>query len=113
MKPQTQAERILAFLEARGELGVLNTELNEIAYRYSARLSDLRRDGYRIRSAHIKNATWRFALLPQDTENPQTLQIAAELDDPQYMEFLELLRPSNCCGEIIVDGMCGGCHEHV
>lgn len=41
------------------------------------------------------------------------MQVKAELGEPEYMEFLELLRPSTCCGEIVVDGFCGGCHEPV
>lgn len=102
--------RILNLLLDRGELGVLNIELNEIAYRYGRRIFELRQDGYRIRTSHIKNATWRFTLL-RDDDKP--LELAAELDEPQYMEFRELLRPSDCCGEIVVDGMCGGCREHV
>lgn len=109
----TQADHILNKLEAAGDKGVLNIDLMPIAWRYSARIADLRRDGHRIRTTHIKNAVWRFTLLPQDTANPQSLQLAAELDEPQYMEFREVLRPSPCCGEIVVDGFCGGCHEHI
>jgi hypothetical protein len=41
-----QRERILSLLEERGELGVLNLELNEIAFRYGARLKELRDEGY-------------------------------------------------------------------
>jgi hypothetical protein len=103
-----QRERILAFLEYRGELGATNLELNDIAFRYGGRLFELRADGYRIRSSHVKGPVWRFTLLKDEP-----LVLAAEIDDPQYMDFLELLRPSNCCGEIVIDGMCGGCHEHV
>lgn len=109
----TQREKILQLLEDAGDEGVTNLKLNTVAFRYGGRLHELRQDGYRIRSTHIKDSVWRFTLLPQDTANPDSMQVAAELDEPQYMEFRELLRPSNCCGEIVVDGMCGGCHEHV
>jgi hypothetical protein len=106
----TQKDRILNLLIERGELGVLNVELNDIAYRYSARIADIRQDGYRIRTNHIKNATWRFTLLSDD-DKPK--ELAAELDAPDYLDFQEMLRPSDCCGEIVVDGFCGGCHEHI
>ncbi len=93
----TQCEKILQLLEERGNQGVSNLELNEICFRYAGRLFDLRRQGYRIRSTHIKESIWRFTLLEEDA--------------PQYMEFRELLRPSACCGEIVVDGRCGSCYE--
>ena len=109
----TQKDRILDLLEERGEQGVLDIELNEIAFRYGGRLHELRQDGYRIRTTHIKKSVWRFTLLPQDPLQPQSLQVAAELGEPEYQSFREMLRPSDCCGEIVVDGFCGGCREHV
>lgn len=62
LKPQTQTEKILALLKAAGDKGVTNIELNKIAFRYSARLHDLRRDGYKISAQHIKDTYWRFTL---------------------------------------------------
>ncbi|WP_285250227.1 hypothetical protein [Pseudarthrobacter sp. fls2-241-R2A-168] len=108
-----QREKILKMLEAAGEQGVTNIQMNKTAYRYGGRLFELRQDGYRIRSGHVKGSVWRFTLLPQDKANPGSMQVAAELDEPQYQDFLELLRPSPCCWEIAVDGMCGGCREHI
>lgn len=105
-----QREKILQILEDRGEAGVLNIELNEIAFRYGGRLHELRQDGYRIRTTHIKNSVWRFTLLRGDD---QPTELAAELNEPQYLDFLEMMKPSPCCGEIVVDGMCGGCYEHI
>jgi hypothetical protein len=110
---KTQKDQILQMLEDAGDKGVLNIELNEFAFRYGGRLFELRQDGYRIRSKHVKNSIWRFTLLPQDPKQPQTMQVSAELDEPQYLDFLEMLRPSACCGEIVVDGFCGGCNEHI
>ncbi|OAE01884.1 hypothetical protein [Arthrobacter sp. OY3WO11] len=96
---KTQKERIYDLLEERGEQGATNIELNEICFRYGGRLHELRQESCRIRTTHVKGPVFRFTLL--------------ESDEPQYQDFLELLRPSNCCGEIVVDGMCGGCHEHI
>lgn len=59
----TQRERILNVLEDRGPAGVLNIELNNIAFRYGARLKELRDDGYRIRTSHVKKSVFRFTLL--------------------------------------------------
>ncbi|MET3349001.1 UNVERIFIED_ORG: hypothetical protein ABID57_000670 [Arthrobacter sp. UYEF1] len=106
-----QRERILQMLEDAGEEGVTNLALNTVAYRYGGRLFELRQDGYRIRSSHVKGPVWRFTLLPQDSANPGSMQVAAVLDEPAYMDFRELLRPSVCCGEIVVDGRCGSCYE--
>lgn len=47
----------------------------------------------------MKGPVFRFTLL--------------EANAPEYAEFRELLKPSPCCGEIVVDGFCGGCLEHV
>jgi len=111
---RTQADRILDKLEAAGDQGVLNIDLMPIAWRYSARIADLRKDGHRIRSTHIKNAVWRFTLLSDDDK---PFEVAAELDDPDCMDmFNEQLHSyvSTCCGEPInIFGFCGGCHEHV
>jgi hypothetical protein len=114
---RTQADRILDKLEAAGDQGVLNIDLMPIAWRYSARIADLRKDGHRIRSTHVKNAVWRFTLLPSDPLDAVSTHLLAEFDDPECMDmFNEQLRTfvSNCCGEPInIFGFCGGCHEHV
>ncbi|MDQ0672968.1 hypothetical protein QFZ36_000529 [Pseudarthrobacter siccitolerans] len=96
---KTQKERIHDLLEERGPRGVLNIELNEICFRYGGRLHELRQEGCRIRTTQVKGPVFRFTLL--------------ESDEPQYQEFREMMRPSDCCGEIVVDGFCGGCREHV
>lgn len=61
-KPLTQVEKILQLLKEAGDKGVTNIQLNEIAFRYSARLNDLRRDGYKIQATHIKDSIWKFTL---------------------------------------------------
>ncbi len=71
----TQCEKILQLLEERGGQGVSNIELNEICFRYGGRLFDLRREGYRIRTTHVKGPVFRFTLLEQDA--------------PQYADALQ------------------------
>jgi hypothetical protein len=56
----TQKQRILKLL--RDKKTVTNYELNEIGFRYGARLADLRSDGYVITSQHIKDSLWHFTL---------------------------------------------------
>lgn len=62
LKPRTQSEKILALLKERGDHGATNVELNKIAFRYSARINDLRKDGHDISAAHIKGSSWKFTL---------------------------------------------------
>lgn len=54
----TQAARILKLLKAKGQ--ATNRELNRIAFRYSARLADLRAEGHKIVSVREKDGLWRF-----------------------------------------------------
>lgn len=54
----TQTERILRLLKTKRR--VTNVELFDIAYRYPARLLELRNDGYLIDSHHIKDSLWEF-----------------------------------------------------
>lgn len=74
LKPRTQSEKILAKLQEAGEAGVNNIELNKIAFRYSARLHDLRKDGYIIKATHIINSCWNFRLI--DPITPDALKAA-------------------------------------
>lgn len=56
---QTQCQRMLKEFKIKRSL--TNVELNNMhIYRYSARIKDLRKDGYRIVSEHIKGSLWRF-----------------------------------------------------
>jgi hypothetical protein len=54
----TQKDKILNLL--RDKKTVTNYELNDICFRYGARLLDLRNDGYVITSKHIKDSLWEF-----------------------------------------------------
>ena len=51
-RPMTQKERILHRLQ-RGP--ATNRELNDIAFRYSARIAELRNEGHDIRWAPVKD----------------------------------------------------------
>jgi hypothetical protein len=63
-QPLTQSERIFNALKASGEAGVTNYQLTGIALRYGARLLELRKDGHKILSVHVKGSMWRFILVP-------------------------------------------------
>ncbi len=58
----THKEKILNLLQRKGPEGALNTELNEIAFRYSARIAELRKEGYPIVRRHEKGGLWRYQL---------------------------------------------------
>lgn len=55
---QSQAARILKLLQQKRS--VTNTELNGIAFRYGARIFDLRKQGYKIISSQVKKGVWVF-----------------------------------------------------
>ena len=60
MVGMTQTGKILKLLKEQGS--ATNVELNKIAYRYSARIADLRDEGWVIVSVHEKGSLWRFHL---------------------------------------------------
>src|ERR1051326_269002 len=47
---QQNKQKVLDALRKAGSAGMSNTELNEICFRYGARIFDLRREGYQIKS---------------------------------------------------------------
>jgi hypothetical protein len=54
----TQKERIHELLKSNGSEWTDMQELNRIAFRYSARLADLRADGIEIESRHEGSHWW-------------------------------------------------------
>lgn len=58
-----QATKILNLLKQRGEAGATNIELNSIAFRYGARIADLRQAGHQIQSIKLKGSKWKFVLI--------------------------------------------------
>ena len=58
----SQKEKILKLLKESPN-GVSNFELNEICFRYGARIFELRKEGYPISSTHgKKQSEWIFKL---------------------------------------------------
>lgn len=53
-----QIKKILRLLKTKGT--VTNYELNKIAFRYSARIKNLRDEGHRIVSNHVGGSLWTF-----------------------------------------------------
>lgn len=62
MAKLTQGQRILALLREAGSAGVTNRKLNEISFRYSARIHTLRGQGYQIEAVRVKDSLWKFIL---------------------------------------------------
>ena len=59
----TKKEKVLSMLEAAGDRGVTNRELNEAGiYRYSARIKELRDEGKTIDTVRIKGGYFKFRL---------------------------------------------------
>ncbi|WP_427007161.1 helix-turn-helix domain-containing protein [Pseudarthrobacter sp. H2] len=57
---ETQTARILKLLKTNGS--ATNTQLNRICFRFSARIHDLRSEGWDILSVREKDGLWRFVL---------------------------------------------------
>ena len=60
MSKESQTAKILKLLKEKGS--ATNVELNKICYRFSARIHELRQEGYNIISVHEKGSIWRFYL---------------------------------------------------
>ena len=61
-KRPSQKVRIYRLLKERGENGATNIELNEIAFRYGARIKDLRDEGSNIETKRLKSGLFKFIL---------------------------------------------------
>jgi hypothetical protein len=64
----SQRDEILQRLRKRGRDGVLNSELNEICYRYGARLWELRKAGWVIVTQSLGGGLYKFILLREPAE---------------------------------------------
>lgn len=62
----TARDRVLAALQAAGPRGLTNVDLNQICYRYGARIEELRKAGERIEKEWKDKGVWRYWLVPQD-----------------------------------------------
>ena len=64
-KDMSQSDEIIETLQ-RHRQGVLNTKLNRIAFRYSARIHELRKDGYDISCRYVKPGVFIYKLEDED-----------------------------------------------
>lgn len=55
-------DRIMALLKEKGENGAFNYELNRIAFRYSAIIHTMRKDGWNITTERVKQGVYKFTL---------------------------------------------------
>lgn len=60
-----QSAAILKLLKERRSSGATNAELAAISLKYTARISDLRKQGYRIFAKQISGGTWQYNLSPE------------------------------------------------
>lgn len=57
-----QKDKILALLEKKGKEGATNRELNNVAFRYGARIAELREEGIDVVTRQIKRGLFVFYL---------------------------------------------------
>jgi len=69
IRSSRQRERILELLLERGSEGVTNVELNEVCFRYGARIWELRRAGHNIHTANLGEGLFRFTLISSQSPN--------------------------------------------
>lgn len=62
-KKTSQTQRILR--ELRDKRFVTNIDLNKICYRYSARIHELRNDGWNIQRSYEKPSVYRYWLVEE------------------------------------------------
>jgi helix-turn-helix protein len=62
-KSPAQRERILSLLRSRGPVGATNVELNAICFRYVARIFELRKAGFDIKTRREDETEFRFVLV--------------------------------------------------
>lgn len=65
----SQLERILQALRNAGPDGVTNIELNKICLKYDARISDLRRKGYVIRTESLGKGVYKYYLIKTPSQD--------------------------------------------
>jgi hypothetical protein len=61
----SQRQQILELLRERGSGGVTNAELNEVCFRYGARIFELRKAGHKIKTVGGPKGLFRFVLSPE------------------------------------------------
>ncbi len=57
---ETHTAKILKLLKAKAKGKVSNLELRKVAWRYPARVLDLKHEGHLIRSVHDKGPLWFY-----------------------------------------------------
>lgn len=62
VKNAEQRQRMFDLLKSRGAAGATNVELNAIAINHTARISELRQDGYLIQCKRLDGRIWNYRL---------------------------------------------------
>ena len=63
-----QREKILNLLRERGRAGATNDDLVRIAYRYSARLREIRLAEYEVRTDFVREGVFKYTLISEPVE---------------------------------------------
>lgn len=66
---ESQTSRILRLLKKNGK--ATNIQLRTIAWRYPARILNLKQEGHLIRSIHVKGAVWLY-MYDGEAEQPKS-----------------------------------------
>ena len=86
----TKKEKVLSMLQAAGDRGVTNRELNEAGvYRYSARIKELRDEGTEILTTRVKGGLFKFRLAPPFTPAEGATEVVADTSHPREADLPE------------------------
>lgn len=66
MSELSQTARILKLLKSKHQ--VSNRDLNELAYRYSARIAELRTEGHQILTERVKDGLFTYTYLGHEDD---------------------------------------------
>lgn len=84
-----QREKIVNLLRERGPTGASNRELNELCFRYGARIWELRRAGYDVVTLREGNGAFRFVLRPGPIEPKRPASSGPRQAAPQTLSLFE------------------------
>lgn len=103
VRSETKKNKILKMLRSAGKKGVTNTELLNVALRYSSVIHLLRKDGHIIEMVDFGGGTLKYVLTGFEKPAPQIdayeklFDLVADHEKVTTAQLLSILRQNNIC----------------